>query len=268
MEIRQDFIPVGHPNRCGQKITPIAVVVHYTANEAASATDVANANYFKRKYINKDGINYESDGVTKFRCGSAQWIIDQDSATLAIPQNEVAWGCGDRALPYDNGYNGQTKIAHDIFNYQQNYLTINYEICNNDTIKNSNDDWNMACNNAIEIIAKDMITFNISIFRIYRHYDISGKICPKPFVDNEKAWIDFKNKIINKINELKGIINDMTTRESVEFLYNKGKLSDKENWIKVLDTLDSIKYDMGDLNILKNTKYIFQKWAEEVQKSS
>lgn len=200
VKINEQLIPVGHPNRAGTKTIPIAVIVHYTANDAPSATDTANANYFARKYIVKNGVIYESNGIDKFRYGSTQWIIDQDSATLVIPQNEVSWGCGDRQLPYNNGYKGQTKIAYDIFNHKQNYLTINYEICNNDTIKNSNADWQMACNNAIEIIAQDMIKYNIPIDRIYKHQDLSGKICPKPFIDNPKSWEDFKNRIINKIN--------------------------------------------------------------------
>jgi N-acetylmuramoyl-L-alanine amidase CwlA len=214
MQIKEQLISLGHPNRKGEKIKPIAVVIHYTGNDAPTATDTANVNYVGRKYIFKNGIYYEADGITEFRYGSAHWFIDQDSATLAIPQNEVAWGCGDRSLPYNNGYKGQTKIAKDIFNHKQNYLVINYEICNNDVIKNSDEDWKNACNNAIEIIVKDMINYNISTDMIFRHYDITGKICPAPFVKDEKSWIDFKNKIINKVNLYKNG-GDVLTMESL-----------------------------------------------------
>lgn len=211
-EIKNQLIPIGHPNRKGEKTKPIAVIVHYTANDSPTATDTANVNYIGRKYVVKNGEIYEANGVDKFRFGSAHWFIDINSATLCIPQDEVVWGCGDRALPYDNGYKGQTKIAQDVFNHKQNYLTINYELCNNDTIKNSSADWEQVCNSAIDIIAKDMITYNISTDRIYRHFDISGKLCPKPFVDNEKAWIDYKNKIIKRVNELKGGVSTMTKK--------------------------------------------------------
>lgn len=188
-EIRQQLIPIGHPNRKGVKINPIAIVVHYTANDKPTATDTNNVKYIGRAYKKINGIFYETDSKTKFRQGSAQWFIDEDSATLCIPQNEVAWGCGDRQLSYNNGYKGQTKIAREIFNHNQNYLTINYELCNNAN-------WRKTCNNAIPIIVNDMITYGIKPEMIFRHHDITGKICPKPFVDNIKEWEEFKNKII------------------------------------------------------------------------
>lgn len=202
VKVINQLIPLGHPNRKGIKTKPIGVVVHYTANDAPSATDTANVKYASRAYKTINGVIYEANGNDKFRYGSAHWYIDNDSATLAIPIDENCWGCGDRALSYDNGCKGQTKVARDIFKYKQNYLTINYEICNNDTIKNSTKDWDMACDNAIEIIANDMIKYNIPITMVYRHHDISGKNCPSPFVSNSKAWENFKVKLQNKINEL------------------------------------------------------------------
>lgn len=208
MEIKTQLIPVGHPNRPGIKIKPIAVVIHYTANDSPAATDTANVKYASRAYKRINGVNYEADGKTKFRCGSAQWYIDQDSATVAIPAGEVAWGCGDKQLPRNNGCNGQTPIARDTFHYKQNYLTINYEICNNA-------DWNKAVANAIEIVAKDMIRFNINVNMMFRHHDISGKNCPAPFVSNPQAWINFKQAVANKINQLKGITSQQPSQTTV-----------------------------------------------------
>jgi N-acetylmuramoyl-L-alanine amidase len=196
MQILQSFIPTGHPNRCGQKMSPIAVVIHYTANDAPSATDTANVHYAGRAYKKSGSKFFEADGSTPFRYGSAHWYIDHDSATQAIPTDEVAWGCGDRQLPYNNGCKGQTPLARDFFKYRQNYMTINYEICNNC-------DWEAACANAIEVIAKDMVKYNIDPARIYRHHDLTGKNCPAPFVSDEKAWADFRNKLVARVNSLK-----------------------------------------------------------------
>jgi N-acetylmuramoyl-L-alanine amidase CwlA len=30
---------------------------------------------------------------------------------------------------------------------------------------------------------------------VIRHYDITGKICPKYFVDDEDAWMQFKTDV-------------------------------------------------------------------------
>lgn len=196
LQIKEQLVSKNHPNRPTSQNMPIAVIIHYTANDSPSATDTANANYINRTYKLINGSYYESDGKTNFRYGSAQWFIDEDSATRTIPQNEVAWGCGDRQLSYDNGYKGQTKIAKEIFDHKQNYKTINYELCNNG-------DWKKACDNSIDIIAQDMVDFDISTDMIFRHYDITGKICPKPFVDDINAWNEYKNKIIKRVGELK-----------------------------------------------------------------
>lgn len=231
LEFNEMLIPLDHPNRKGTKITPIACVIHYTANDSPTATDTNNVKYASRPYVIKDGVAYEAGGKTKFRYGSAQWYIDEDSATLAIPTDEVAWGCGDRQLPYDNGCKGQTKIARDIFGYNQNYKTINYEICNNG-------DWNKACANAIEIIADDMIKYGISDDMIFRHHDLTGKICPKPFVDNPNAWEMFKQEVIKaKEKKLEELVDmkieqwmiDMGIK-AVNSLKENGLVNNPEEW--------------------------------------
>lgn len=40
-----------------------------------------------------------------------------------------------------------------------------------------------------------MKKYGIDISRVIRHFDVNGKPCPKPFVDNRK-WQEFKNRII------------------------------------------------------------------------
>jgi N-acetylmuramoyl-L-alanine amidase CwlA len=263
VKIIKQLIPLGHPNRKGVKIKPVGVIVHYTANDAPTASDSANVNYASRAYKNINGAVYEANGKDKFRYGSAHWYIDQDSATLAIPTDENCWGCGDKQFPKNNGYNGQTKIARDVFGYRQNYLTINYEICNNDIIRNSTADWDKACNNAIEIIAQDMIKYNIPITMVYRHHDISGKICPKPFVDNPKAWDEFKKKLQYKINELKNPKpKEITFEEALKIVADKIDTQykywyDKRDCNKYFKSL-VIKLSMCEFHKLSDVKLSFE----------
>lgn len=195
----QRLIPEGHPNRPRPKRinSPIAVIVHYTGNSNPTATALANAKYASRTYVKKNDKIYEADGKTEFAYGAGHVYIDENEAYQVIPYDEYAPGAGDVRLPKNNGYNGQTKIAYEVFGNLQNYKSLQYEICNNG-------DWNKACDNAIEIIAKDMIAYNIPIERAYRHYDLTTKICPKPFVDDPKEWERFKAKLKNKIEQLKG----------------------------------------------------------------
>ena len=41
-----------------------------------------------------------------------------------------------------------------------------------------------------------MSKWNIPIDRVIRHYDVTGKICPEPYVRDEAAWQNFKNRVI------------------------------------------------------------------------
>ena len=52
--------------------------------------------------------------------------------------------------------------------------------------------------NAVELTRQLMGTYNIPTDRIIRHYDVNGKICPKPWVEDENQGrnlkIDWKEK--------------------------------------------------------------------------
>lgn len=250
MQTNELYIPVGHLNRPGIKLSSHkAIIVHYTANDSPQATDTANAKYIARPYKKVGNTFYEEDGKTKFRYGSAHVFCDENSITRTIPYNEVAWGCGDRQLPRDNGYNGQTKIAKDIFNYNQNYQTISVEICNNGN-------WDKACANAIEEIKILMQKFNIPITMIFRHYDITGKQCPLPLLDNTK-WNEFKNKLSNG--------SDNVVKETIKIKVNNQVIKNEDLPLidghlymgirEICDLLGiQIDYANNTINIIKGGK--------------
>ena len=47
------------------------------------------------------------------------------------------------------------------------------------------------------------VRYNLNADDVIRHYDITGKICPKYFVDHEDAWKEFKADVQDKIEEVK-----------------------------------------------------------------
>lgn len=215
MEVIKNHIPFGHPNRPGKKLEALkAIVIHYTQNDRPGATDTMNVQYIGRKYVKKDGKSFESDGVTPFRFGSAHVFCDTDSVTEAIPLDEVAWGCGDKN--YKGGYQ---RIAERVFKRRQNYETISVEICNNDVIKDSDEDWQAAVENAQNWLIEFLLSFNLKVDKVgslypqgvdeapepgtillLRHYDLTGKICPKPFVDITADWKQFVNTVAEKVD--------------------------------------------------------------------
>lgn len=218
MKLIEGFIPSGHPNRPGKKLEVLkAIVIHYTQNEEPGATDTMNVRYIGRKFVRNESGSFESDGKTPFRFGSAHVFCDMDSITLAIPTDEVAWGCGDK-----NSHGGYQPAAINVFGKRQNYQTVSVEICNNDAVKNSDEDWNGAVANAKQWVidflknrslgidiegslkpqsikpesGKPMFTGKILILR---HYDITGKNCPAPFVKDLNAWEKFVKEIADSV---------------------------------------------------------------------
>ena len=49
--------------------------------------------------------------------------------------------------------------------------------------------------NAIKLTKFLMEKYDISVENIIRHYDVTGKICPRSFVEDEKLWLAFKDRL-------------------------------------------------------------------------
>lgn len=215
MNVVKKHIPKGHANRPGRKLDALrAIVVHYTQNAHPGATAAMNVRYIGRDYLVVNDKKFEADGTTPFRFGSAHIFCDMNMVIEAIPLDEVAWSVGDKS--YKGGYQ---RIAEKMFKRRQNFETISVEICNNDVIKNSDEDWNGAVENAKKWIIKFMnehnymLAFTESLYPqtvtepptvgrllLLRHYDVTGKLCPKPFVEDSKAWDKFIIDVANGVD--------------------------------------------------------------------
>lgn len=197
LKVKTDYLPLGHPNRPGIKLYGVkARVWHGTANLNSTAGDEMHRSYMGRAYTKKWDSKlgkyeyFETDGRS-FVFGGAHVFIDKDSATIMVPLDEVVWGCGDRPSNYNNGYKGQTRLAKEVFGNQNNYYTWNIELCMNDMSA-----WDKVLSNAIEFVQTYMPKSGIED---YRHYDMTGKICPSPMVDSLPgvcpSWVLFRERI-------------------------------------------------------------------------
>lgn len=146
------------------------IVIHYTANDGDS--DEANGNYFHNKVVK----------------ASAHYFVDDDSITQSVPDNYVAYSVGDKRYS-DYKATGGAKF----YGKCTNANSISIEMCDTkkDGIHNVTE---ATINNTIELVKILMKKYNVTIDRVVRHFDISGKRCPSYFV-NESEWQKFKNKI-------------------------------------------------------------------------
>lgn len=146
------------------------IVIHYTANDGDS--DEANGNYFHNKVVK----------------ASAHYFVDNDSITQSVPNNYVAYSVGDKRYS-DYKTTGGAKF----YGKCTNANSISIEMCDTkkDGIHNVTE---ATINNTIELVKILMKKYNVTIDRVVRHFDISGKKCPSYFV-NKSEWQKFKNKI-------------------------------------------------------------------------
>lgn len=139
------------------------LVIHYTASPGGTAK--ANANYF----------------VTPNRRASAHYFVGFDGEVISsVPENKVAWHCG------------ASKYKHPEC---RNSNSIGIELCCRKlslATKNATDkDWYFTTETvdaAIKFVAGLMNKYGIDRNHIVRHYDVTGKICPAPFIHNELQW--------------------------------------------------------------------------------
>lgn len=80
----------------------------------------------------------------------------------------------------------------------RNKDTISIEVCHPDDSGKYND---ATYDSVIKLTAWLCENFSLDENDIIRHYDITGKICPKYYVENEDEWLELKEDVKSKLNE-------------------------------------------------------------------
>lgn len=128
------------------------IVVHYTANPSTSAQD--NRDYF-------EGL--KNSHTTK---ASSHFIIGLEGEIVqCIPCNEWAYASNER-----------------------NEDTISIECCIPDE---SGEFSKQTYDSLVELVSWLCFRYGLTQKDLLRHYDITGKNCPKYYVQNEDAWESF-----------------------------------------------------------------------------
>lgn len=109
------------------------------------------------------------------RTASYHIVVDDKEAIECIPLNENAWHAGD-----GNG--------------DGNRQSISVEIC-------ESGDYEKTLDNAAKVVAKILRVRGWNVDRLRRHYDWSGKICPRKMHDGGtwRGWDDFKAKVAREL---------------------------------------------------------------------
>ena len=184
------------------------IVIHYTANDGDTA--LSNCKYF-----------YSED-----RGASAHYFVDENSIYQCVLDTDIAWSVGATTYKHSDCRNNNS---------------INIELCSR---KDTNGDYyfkDETVNNAVELVKYLMDKYNIPCENILRHYDVTGKVCPEPYVRNATLWANFKERCENDMttDEVKQICNDMIytyVTSKQEDTYNS--IAEVPSWAK--DTINKL----------------------------
>ena len=162
------FVPADPSNyysgRGGNSIKYI--VMHYTANDGD--TDEGNAHYFQ-------GAG---------RRASAHYFVDEDSVTQSVRDNDAAWHCG-----------GDLESAHHpLRGICMNRNSLGVEMCS-DIVGGKYTITPQTVDRAVELVKYLMAKYGIDVDHVVRHYDVTGKLCPEPWVRDESLWRKFKARL-------------------------------------------------------------------------
>lgn len=145
------------------------IVIHYVG---ALGGAEANCNYYK-------SVN---------RNASAHYFVGfSGEIWQCVEDGDVAWHCGASSYKHP---------------YCRNSNSIGIEMCvrkrNTASMYASDTDWyfeDATVKATIELTKELMKKYNVPASNVIRHYDVTGKICPAPYVHNAAAWNSFKAQL-------------------------------------------------------------------------
>lgn len=156
-ELDVELLTINDYSRPGAALEEVkGIVIHYTANPGTTALE--NRDYF-------EGL--KDSHITK---ASSHFIVGMDGEIVqCIPTAEIAYASNER-----------------------NVDTISIECCHpNESGKFTEATYR----SLVELCAYLMGRFDLTDEDLLRHYDVTGKNCPKYFVESESAWQTFKDDV-------------------------------------------------------------------------
>lgn len=187
------------------------IVIHYVG---AVSTAKNNADYF-----------YDKD-----RNASAHYFVDDNEIWQCVDDSNIAWHCG------------ANKYYHDSC---RNKNSIGIELCCKKDEKGNLYMTDKTIKNTQELVLYLMEKYGIKAENVIRHYDVTHKICPAPFVNDITKWEKFKKGLV-RVKEITDI------KEALDYLEEKGRLTNRQYWEKAIQ-------------VVRNQEFLFIKWANDVK---
>lgn len=160
------------------------LVIHYTANNGDTVQN--NLDYFAGNAVG----------------ASAHYFVDENGYGQSVKDQDTAWHCGANSYRHEACRNANS---------------IGIELCSKKDSRGNYYFMDQTVYNAAALARQLMQTYGIDRSHVLRHYDVTGKRCPAPMVDNPTLWENFLNLLEDRT---------MTYAEAIETVKEKTGLSD------------------------------------------
>ena len=185
-----EFIACNMANYRAGRTQPVRyIVMHYTANNGDTARN--NCDYYHRV----GGLQ-----------ASAHYFVDEHGAMQSVRECDTAWHCGARAYWHPECRNANS---------------IGIEMCSRKRADGSYYILPETVANAAALAREIMQRYGIDTEHVLRHYDVTGKRCPMPWVDDPAQWTAFKDMLTQK---------NTTTVEEDDDMVRYNKIEDVPDW--------------------------------------
>lgn len=183
--------------RKGREFPVHWIVLHFTANNGDTAQN--NADFFARE----SGLR-----------ASAHYFVDPNGVVQSVKDCDTAWHCGrERGGSYYNDCRNANSIGIEMCSVIRNGVYVIPE----ETMKR-----------AAKLTRELMAKYHVPVSRVCRHYDVTHKDCPEPWVRNPKQWENFKKmltekEVENMTEQQARAIAKQEIRSAAEKVYNRPK---------------------------------------------
>lgn len=191
-----EFIACSTDNYRVGRTQPVRyIVMHYTANNGDTARN--NCDYYHRV----GGLQ-----------ASAHYFVDEHGAMQSVREGDTAWHCGAEA--------GRRYWHPEC----RNANSIGIEMCSRKRADGSYYILPETVENAAALAREIMQRYGIDTDHVLRHYDVTGKRCPMPWVDDPAQWAAFKDMLTPK--------NTTTDEEDEDDMVRYNTIDDVPAWAR------------------------------------
>ena len=165
--VEQDYLTVNEWSRPGMELEHInGVVIHYVGNPGTTAR--ANRNYFESLSSGEEGTYASSHFV----------VVLEGEVIQCVPLAEVAYASNTR-----------------------NDDTVSIEVCHPDETGEFS---SVTYARTVELTAWLCLQFRLKPETdVIRHYDVTGKECPRYYVEHPEAWDTFRADVAAEMDRQK-----------------------------------------------------------------